>query len=257
MDIYQHFRKEEQAFIDMALSWRDEVERSFQRKLTDFLDPREQYILSSIIGNHSDIRLHFFGGKHDRERKRAIIAPFYEEIGNDDFSIVLLESRFPKKFVQITHRDVLGSLMSLGIKRNKLGDIVIVDDTIQILVDADIETFLELHLTGVKKASLRFAAVPLEQLQESTERWVEQEGTVSSLRLDALLKEIYHLSRNKAGEWIQKGYVKVNYRTVENPAFQMEEGDIISLKKKGRSKLIKILGETKKEKWRILTGVLK
>ncbi|QHS22183.1 RNA-binding protein [Virgibacillus sp. MSP4-1] len=257
MDIYQHFRKEEQAFIDQALAWREEVEQTYQRKLTDFLDPREQIILSSVIGNHPDMNLHFFGGDDQTERKRAILAPFYEEIHNEDFDIVVLQSKFARKFVEITHRDVLGALMSLGIKRKKAGDLMVVDDTVQIVADKELATFLELHLTGIKKTRLQFTSVPLDEMKPSPEQWQKKEGTVSSLRLDTVMKEIYNLSRNKTSEWIQKGYVKVNHRVVENPAFQMEEGDMISVRKKGRSKLIQISGQTKKEKWRILTGVLK
>ncbi|SET84940.1 RNA-binding protein YlmH, contains S4-like domain [Salinibacillus kushneri] len=257
MDIYQHFRKEEQAFIDQVLAWKEEVEQTYQRKLTDFLDPREQYILSSVIGNHPDMNLQFFGGYEESERKRAILAPFYEEIYKEDFGIALVQSQFARKFIQINHRDVLGALMSLGMKRKKLGDIMIVEDTIQALTDEELISFLEIHLTGIKKARLQFKSVPLKFIQSSSEKWHTQEGTVSSLRLDTVLKEIYNQSRNKTSEWIQKGYVKVNYRVVENPAFQMEEGDIISVRKKGRSKLIEISGQTKKDKWRIITGILK
>lgn len=257
MDIYQHFREEEQPFIDQVLSWREEVERTYIRRLTDFLDPREQYIFRSIIGNHPDFNLQFFGGGEKAERKRAILAPYYEEISNNDFDITLLETSFPKKFIQITHRDVLGALMASGIKRKKLGDIIICDDTIQILADQEISTFLRLHLTGIKKANVEFSEQPLSNLRPSDDEWLEKSGTVSSLRLDAVISEIYHVSRQKAAEWIKKGAVKVNFRVTDNPAFQVENGDMFSIRGKGRSKLSAIHGKTKKEKWRITCAKLK
>lgn len=227
MDIYQHFREEEKSFIDQVLSWKEEVEQSYIPKLTDFLDPREQHIFQSIVGQHSDFKLHFFGGGEQTERKRGILAPYYENLTEDDFHIGLLEASYPNKFVQITHRDVLGSLMSLGIKRKKLGDIIIHNDRIQILCDQEISTFLRFHLTGIRKAKVEFCEKELRDFRPSQEEWIIISGTVSSLRLDAVISEIYQVSRQKAIDWIKKGAVKVNFRIVENPAFQVEEGDLV------------------------------
>src|SRR5690625_7764586 len=82
MSIYQHFRPEEQPFVDLVLGWKDDVETQYKTVLTDFLDPREQLIFESVIGKQSDLNLTFFGGYDKAERKRAILAPFYEvEIG--------------------------------------------------------------------------------------------------------------------------------------------------------------------------------
>lgn len=257
MDIYQHFREEEKSFIDQVLSWKEEVEQSYIPKLTDFLDPREQHIFQSIVGQHSDFKLHFFGGGEQTERKRGILAPYYENLTEEDFHIGLLEASYSNKFVQITHRDVLGSLMSLGIKRKKLGDIIIHNDRIQILCDQEISTFLRFHLTGIRKAKVEFCEKELRDFRPSQEEWIIISGTVSSLRLDAVISEIYQVSRQKAIDWIKKGAVKVNFRIVENPAFQVEEGDLFSIRKKGRSKFQAIHGKTKKGKWKMTAAKLK
>ncbi|QHE52118.1 RNA-binding protein [Pontibacillus sp. HMF3514] len=257
MEIYQHFRKEEQPFIDQVLSWQEDVERMYQRKLTDFLDPRQQKIFSTIIGNHDDFLLRDYGGTSTAERKRMILAPYYEEIETDDFQVTLLEAKYPSKFVTLEHKDVLGAFMSLGVKRSKLGDLIVTEDTIQILVASEIVTYVQMNLTGIKKAGVQFEEKPHEHLLESTEEWSESTGTVASLRLDIILKEIYNLSRQKASLYIEKGLVKVNFQTVDNPAFLLEEGDMISVRGKGRSQLNSIEGKTKKEKWRIVTSQLK
>lgn len=257
MEIYQHFRKEEQPFIDQVLSWKEDVERLYQRKLTDFLDPREQLIFQSIIGNNDDLHWQVFGGNGSTERQRIILAPFYETIQKEDFQITLLEATFPSKFVTLEHRDVLGAFMSLGIKRKKLGDLHVTSNKIHILVDSEIALYIQMNLTGIKKARVQFEEKPLEDFQSSPYQWVEQDGTVASLRLDAIVKEIYQLSRQKSSTLIEKGSVKVNYRMVEDPAFPLEEGDMLSLRGKGRSMLKTIQGQTKKEKWRITTAKLK
>ncbi|WP_138414979.1 RNA-binding protein [Aquibacillus sediminis] len=257
MDIYQHFRKEEHAFIDQVLSWREEVGRSYRPKLSDFLDPREQKIYEAVIGKDDDFQLGFFGGNNNSERKRAILAPFYEEINEADFNITLLESSYPVKFVNLEHRDVLGAFMSTGIKRKKLGDLLVQDGIIQIIVSSEIEPYVKMNLTAIKKATVAFEEKPFTSLLRSNEKWESNRVTASSLRLDALIKEIYNLSRQNAAVFIQKGLVKVNFRTVEQPAFQLETDDLISLRGKGRSKIKEIHGLSKKEKWKITVQKLK
>ncbi|MBM7552835.1 RNA-binding protein [Thalassobacillus pellis] len=257
MDIYQHFRPEERPFIDQVLSWQEEVSRSYQSKLTDFLDPREQHIFQTILGNHPDFRWELYGGSEGAERKRGVLAPYYEHIDQESFQITLLQATFPEKFVTVSHPDVLGAFMSLGIKRKKVGDLIVKDGTIQLVVAAEITDYVRMNLTGIKKASVQFDEIPLDQLVENKEHWQHTDATVSSLRLDVIVKEIYGMSRQKASLLIEKGEVKVNFRVVEDSSFQLESGDMISIRGKGRSKLTEILGKTKKEKYKISTSQLK
>lgn len=256
MDIYQHFRKEEQPFIDQVLTWKEQVEIQHRTKYSDFLDPREQQIFKSLIGNDEQFNIKFFGGAEETERQQAILAPFYHTIECSDFPITLLQASYPKKFVTIQHRDVLGAFLSQGLIRRKLGDIVIDDYHIQIAVSEDIAAFVEMNVKSIKKASIQWNKVTLDKAIESKEKWHERQGTVSSLRLDVLMKEIYRVSRQTAADAIAKGLIKVNFKKVENPAFLVEAGDIFSFRGKGRSKLVEILGQSKKEKWIIKYYIL-
>ncbi|MFC4023226.1 RNA-binding protein [Oceanobacillus longus] len=258
MDIYQHFRKEEQPFIDQVLSWKEQVELTFQVKLTDFLDPREQQIVEMLIGsNNEELKLYKNGGGTEAERKRIVIAPFYEEMSDHLFQLTLLEATYQHKFITLEHRDVMGAFMSLGVKRKKLGDIVVGDGIIQIVLAEEIASYITMNLTSIKNANVTFEEKPLAYLKQENEKWVESEKTVSSLRLDAVLKEIYHVSRKDAASFIQKLQVKVNYKVVEDSKFQLQEGDLISLRGKGRSKLTEIKGLSKKDKVRITIAILK
>ncbi|WP_226578544.1 RNA-binding protein [Halobacillus litoralis] len=256
MDIYQHFRKEERPFIDQVLSWREDVTFKYQRKLSDFLNPREQMIVNAVMGNTSDLVYGMEGGAETSERKRAIIAPEYEMIEKDDYQITLLEASYPDKFVTLEHRDVLGAFMSLGIRREKVGDLVVQDGTIQMTVASEISDYIKMNLTGIKKSTIDFQEKPLTDLMESREKWITRETTVSSLRLDVIVKEIYGMSRKKASMFIEGGHVKVNFRTVEDTSFSLEPGDLISLRGKGRSRLDEVTGQTKKEKYKIMTAKL-
>ncbi|AXI09010.1 RNA-binding protein [Oceanobacillus zhaokaii] len=258
MDIYQHFRKEEQGFIDQVLSWKEQVEHSFVPKLTDFLDPREQQIIEMLIGTSIDeLKLYQFGGAVQSERKRVIIAPYYEVITDGNFQLTLLEATYQDKFVTLEHRDVMGAFLSLGIIRKKLGDIYVKDGVIQIIMTNDIASYVITNLTSIKNATIKFEEKPSHSLLTNAADWVESDKTVSSLRLDAVVKEIYRISRKDATDLITKQFVKVNHRVVEDGKFTVEPGDLISVRGKGRSKLVTINGQSKKDKWRITTAMMK
>lgn len=258
MDIYQHFREDEQPFIDQVLSWKEFVDQSYQAKLTDFLDPREQHIIDLLIGkNNPDIKMSTYGGSLYAERKRAMIAPFYETIEAKDFQLTLLQATYQEKFISLEHRDVMGAFLSLGIKRKKLGDIFVGSGTLQIVLAAEIAAYVMVNLASIKKASVRLEEAPLSAIKAKGTNWIQANKTVSSLRLDNVLKEIYHLSRKDAVDYIKKNHVKVNFKVVTDGKFLVQAGDLLSVRGKGRSKLVEVNGQTKKDKWKITTAMLK
>ena len=258
MDIFQHFRKEEHPFMTRILSWKEQVERSYQSILTDFLDPREQQIIMMLIDeNVSELRLKLSGGGVYSERKRAIIAPSYQEITEDDFGIEMLQATFHEKFVTLSHPDVMGSFLSLGLERKKLGDIVVNNGLLQLLLADDITTYVQANLTTIKRATIKLETKPVGKLVEKELNWIEEDKLVSSMRLDTIVKEIYSISRQSAAESIAKKLVKVNYRVVEDRTFIVHEKDLLSFRGKGRSRVDQINGKSKKEKWKITIGKLK
>lgn len=254
MNIYQHFRSEEREFIDQVLQWKMIVEDTYSPKLTDFLDPREQEIVRTIIGSQGVVKADFFGGAAVCERKRAFIFPEYIDAEQDDFRIVLFEIDYPKKFVTIEHPQVLGSLMSLGLKRSKFGDILTEDLSVQFFANEEISDYIKLQLTSIGRSSVSLKELPLNEAIQVKNSWQEMSTTVSSLRLDALVAAIYNLSRQKSQMLIGQGLVKLNWTTIENPAFECGVADVLSVRGHGRSKLISIEGKTKKDKWRIVAG---
>jgi len=255
--IYQHFRPDEKEFIDQVLSWKQFVEDTYAPKLTDFLDPRMQQIVETIIGTNSDIRLASFGGYLDAERKRMLLYPDYFQPNDDDFHLTLFEIQYPSKFVTIAHNHVLGSLMSLGVKREKYGDILIHDERIQFFITNEMSEYVKLEFKQIGKTTIQLIEKDMNDVISTREEWKEAITTVSSMRLDAILSAIYLISRQKTQMLINRGYVKVNWKVIEDPSFQCQEGDYFSVRGYGRSKLMSLEGKTKKEKWRITTGILK
>ncbi|GAF66154.1 hypothetical protein BTS2_3054 [Bacillus sp. TS-2] len=251
MSIYQHFREEERSFVDQVLSWQKEVKYHYSEKLTDFLDPRQQEIIQLIIGNDDEISLAFFGGIGEVERKRAFLAPPYIEVNEESFDCTLFELNYPVKFLQLQHRDILGSLMAIGLKREKFGDIFIKDERIQFITAKEVASFVEVNVTSIGKASVKLQQQPFVEQLQVIENWSEASGTLSSLRLDAVISEIYRLSRSKVDPLLKKGYVKVNWKVIESGSYQLTERDHLSVRSYGRSQLLQIEGTTKKGKIRI------
>jgi RNA-binding protein YlmH len=254
MNIYQHFRLEEREFIDQVLTWKDFVESAYSPRLTDFLDPREQHILKALIGENGDIRYQLFGGFPEAERKRALIMPDYLSPDPEDYQLILFEIDYPSKFITIEHPQVLGTLMSLGLKRGKFGDILIKDGRIQFIAAKEISDYIQSNLESIGRASIQLKEMGLKKAINVENSWIQQEITVSSLRLDTIISGIHHVSRQKSQLFIQQGLVKINWTLSENPSFECAEGDLISMRGYGRVKILSIEGRTKKEKWRIVIG---
>lgn len=258
MTIYQHFRKHEHPFVDQVLSWKEQVERNYVPYETDFLDPREQEIIKSIIGTtNEDIHFKFFGGTAATERKKAIIAPFYDEVMDESFDIMLLEARFQSKFITIKHRDILGAFTSLGIDRKKIGDILVTQDRFQFFLTSELSPFVTMNLTNIKNTRITLKENLFDDIIESEDEWIEKIHFVSSMRLDVIVKEIYQLSRKVAVQYIKANRVKVNFTNVDDPTLPIYEQDLISVRGLGRSKVLDLQGKSKKDKQRLTSARLK
>ena len=214
--------------------------------MTSFLDPRGQYILEVIVGSFEDMKVSYFGGQ-SAERKRAIIAPSYFEPTEGDFEEVLIQINYPEKFVSIQHQHVLGTLMSLGIEREQVGDIL-VSDTIQFVLTKQLESYIMMELTKIKGATVKLDSIPFKDMIQSKENWNIHHSTVSALRLDVVLKEMIRKSRSIAKQLIEKKRVKVNHTLIDSPDFQLQNNDLLSIQGFGRAQIIDIGGKTKKEK---------
>jgi RNA-binding protein YlmH len=255
--LIQHFRKDEQPFIEQVIGWQREVEDRYAPKLTDFLDPRQRFIVASIIGQNDDLRVFAEGKFEEAERQRLFIAPSYYEPTIQDFQITLFQMNYPTKFVQLKHPDVLGALLSLGLDRSKYGDIRVDINEIQFAIAEEVSDYIRANLTSVGKVKVHAEEVaehaPIIQLKDE---WIEKSYTVASMRLDVVLATITNISRQKAQSLISAGRVKVNWTVRESTSFELQEGDVISARGFGRFKVLLTEGRTKKDKIRLQVGQL-
>ncbi len=249
IDIYQHFRKEEHDLIDQLIDKCNRANDQYAPVLTTFLDPRGQYIMEVVVGSFDDLNVTFYGGPYS-ERKRAFIAPSYFEPTKEEFEIVLIEVDYPQKFVTLQHQHILGTIMSLGIEREQLGDIV-VSDKIQFTLTKQLESYLILELNRIKGATVKLNSIPIKDMIQSKENWQSFDTTVSGLRLDVVLKDMIRKSRTISKQLIDKKRVKVNHTVIDAADFQLDSGDLLSIQGFGRAMITDIGGKTKKDKIRI------
>ncbi|MGG0656019.1 RNA-binding protein [Rummeliibacillus pycnus] len=254
-DIFQHFRPEEKTFIEQVIGWKKEVEDRYAPKLTDFLDPRQQLIVHSIVGKNGNVLVSSFGRFSEAERQRLLIFPDYFQPSDEDYDITICELHFPSNFIQLKHPDVLGALLSLGLDRAKFGDIRLDESTAQFAVAKEILDYVRVNLVQIGKAKAHVI-----ELQEGAtvlpveSHWMEQMLTTSSMRLDTVLASVYPISRQKAAMLINSGKVKVNFAVREQVAFELHESDLLSIRGYGRFFIKTIEGKTKKDKIRIKIG---
>ena len=121
--------------------------------MIDFLDPRQQQIISSLLGLDDEVRIGFFGGIEGQSESGLCYFPIIIHRIKVIFNFVYLKY-LPEKVYNLEHRQVLGTLMSLGLKREKFGDILIQNDRVQFVAAEEIETYLNVNLEKVGKASV-------------------------------------------------------------------------------------------------------
>ena len=256
-NVYQHFRHDEHPYIDLVGDWLEQVAFQYAPYLTDFLDPRQAYIVETLVGQESDLKFQFFGGYEAAERRRCMIYPEYYEATRDDFGISLFEINYPKKFTNLSHGKVLGTLIGSGVKREMFGDIISDGENWQVFVADEVSSFVQLQVTKMGNVAVRLEPKNYTQLLLPKDGWTQEKETVSSLRLDTVISTVFNISRQRSKQLIESGKIKVNWVESERPDFMLELLDIVSIRGFGRLQIQSIEGKTKKEKIKLTLGVLR
>lgn len=234
---------EEEIWLKQQQSFFKNHNQNSRNAITGFLTPKEQMILKTYI---SEYDLVFDGGFSEAERKQVTLL-FYPEKAKP---YVIFEMKYNNRFQEITHRDVLGSLVNLGIERREIGDIVVLDKAIQLIVSRKIAPFIEQNLDMIKKVKVKLNEI--EQVEQVEKKVEECEAVVASFRLDVFVATFGNVSRKIAGELIEKGAVQVNHQVVYSGNYQCNVEDLISIRKYGRFLFKEIKTQSKKSKYRIL-----
>ncbi|KPU43997.1 S4 domain protein [Oxobacter pfennigii] len=230
----------------------EQVQRYFEPRFTDFLDPAQVMKASAIIKKIGHVNYEITGGIANSERSMLVIYPGGMDFQYIKLPISALYFRGNTKFEKLEHRDILGALMSLGIKRDKIGDIILSEDLNYILVSEDISNYIKINLTKIKHVGVSAEYADLKNVPQREQNFKVIAANVASLRLDAVLSAGFGESRSSIAKEIVSQKVKVNFEEVTDLNRLIKTGDVISLKGRGRIVLERIGSKTKKDRINII-----
>lgn len=256
--IRQHFRRDEETFIRQAEAWIRQAGDEYRPVLTDFLNPRQRYIVQTLVNRVQDLRMYEAGVFRQAENQRLLLAPAYYTPETADFDLALLAVRYPVKFAQLSHRAILGSLMHAGLKREAIGDIVTDGQgEWQLATTRPLAEFISQQINRIGGTKVSFTLLPPSGALQPTLMWQEEELLVTALRVDNVVAKVWHLSRNEAKVLVETGQVRINWTDCQRPDYTLGVRDLISVRHFGRFKIVADNGLTKKEKIRLTVAVLK
>lgn len=210
-----------------------------------FLDLASQRVAEEALAAVGCGRYALFGGFPDAERRMLGIG-FEEPPTPADFPLTCLRAE-TAGFCTLSHRDYLGTVMGLGITRDKVGDIVADAKGAYLFIAEELADFAAGQLTRIGGAGAR--TVRLESLPalDGAALFVPREGVIASARMDCVVGELAHLARSRASEVILAGAVKHMGKICKDRTKTVAEGDVITIRGVGKFRIRDLSGRTKKD----------
>ena len=246
--------KEDQILLNHIEDKVQQCDQNYMITATGFLDMRQQSIVRRwCIANHVH-RFALYGGYDDAERKICMFFPDYVDWEGqapwkawfalnpeDDPLQVLRVTHSGKK--ELSHRDYLGSILNLGIKRDPIGDMIVKPDGCDIVVERTMAEFLLHNYIQVGRTSIQRELVSVSDIDVSQIRFEESSDTVASLRLDNLVAAGFNTTRAKATDAIGAGLVFVDGLEILKPDYNVAEGSKLVWRGKGKI-ILQEVGQT-------------
>ncbi len=231
----------------------DQCDRYACPRFVGFLDERQKGVATGILRHIQGSSFAFYGGHPEAERTMVGVFPDYMEPEDACFPITPVGFTYRQE-ADITHRDVLGTLLSCGIKRDKIGDVLCGEGLSVVFADEDIAPFLAEQVDKIKREGVR-CQLPYEGELPAAHTFLELRGTVASPRLDAITKVAAGISREEAARRIGMGLVSLNHAPCMSVSTTVGEGDILSIRGVGRFRVATLGPLTKKG--RVVVTLLK
>ncbi len=212
---------------------------------TDFLSPSQQAMAEDLLRLAAvpEDRYRRDGGYEGAERQVLCFLPDWMEEPESPVRCLRASYRTEDG---LSHRDLLGSLMGLGIVREKVGDLLVGEAEADVLVLDSIASFLLQNWDSAGRAKLQVAAVDRDRIHMPPVRIQEIRDTVSSLRLDAVASSGFRMARGKASALIEAGRVQVNWRECVKPDRILSVGDTVTARGFGKLELTETGGLSRK-----------
>lgn len=223
--------KEEAVFAARIEDLCNLCDRNNIPKFTGFLDLRQQkiseYAASGVLPN----AFSFYGGFVDAQRKMFGVFPDYVQDRDIEFPLSFIKVFHPRP---LTHRDFLGSLMSLGIKREIVGDILVGSEISFIILQSSMCDYVLDNVNKIGNVGVKLNICDASEIIVSENRFEEKSDIVSSMRLDCVVSAFTNKSRSESEKLISSERVCVNDEIISSCSKNVSEGDIISIRSFGK-----------------------
>ena len=219
---------------------------------TDFLNEKEQRVIEKNVKLENAF---FYGVNENADRKILVFYPekLTEELVRKSLKSVLSGIRIILKNNQIgnyEHKNYLSALIKIGIDRGKIGDILVDDYGADIIAfDMNKEFIIQSlsELTRFRKANID--VIPIDDIKQKIDRFEESTIIVSSMRIDNIVAELAGCSRTNADEYINSERVFVNYETALKGSKTIFEGDIVTIRGKGKFRIDGLVRNTRNNRF--------
>ncbi|MCY0874976.1 MAG: YlmH/Sll1252 family protein [Firmicutes bacterium] len=240
-----HYRSEERPLLKRLHDLVARVEKTGRPALTEFLTPRERRMAEGAVKNTA-VAFAGFGGYTGAERVRGCFYDAGDTPLQLNYQVACLRVTFWSGDGFVRHGDVLGSLIGLGIERDRVGDIAILDSDAYIFCTETVAPIFLGQWTKAGRVTIVPRQIELSQVPDiPAPKLDEKVFTLQSLRLDAYVAHAFGMSRAKAIEPIETGKVALNFSPCTNPSTEIDVEDIISLRGSGRTRVLSLEGESR------------
>lgn len=256
--ILEKYKKEEDKLLVSKLFDKiSAVEKQNKIQYTDFLSPIELQILKKVLNQIKYQNYVIYGVTSNSQRNIIIFFPrkLEEVFSNNtfDFNSICNTIRITNVDENMEHKRYLGGLVKLGVKREKIGDILVREDGADIIVLKEVTKFLISNLqqlTRFKNAEIE--VIDVAETIEKQQEFEEMKIISSSLRLDNIVSELAKTSRSKAVQILEDERVFINYESVNKNTKIIKEKDIITIRGIGKFIVDEIAGNTRSGRFIII-----
>ena len=239
--------KDEKIAISNILDKAIKFEKINSPYCSNFFNLSEMSTIKKIL-DYLKINYTVFSPNKYVEKKNIAFIPDYfsdnEKIFLEHISCIKI---IPKSKGKLIHKDYMGAIYSLGIKREFIGDIIVKEDFAYFFCMKSVEEFFLINLLTIGKYEVDLELVDLfsDEVKLLSVNMLEKVCIIPSLRVDALLSEVYNLSRSETKAKIVKGDLFINDKNIFYPNTIISLDDIVSFKKCGKMRIGEVLRNTK------------
>ena len=239
--------EEDRLMLKKALDKMEAAEKRAVPANTKFLSQRQAVMCTAMLKAAGNPAHMYLGGYENAERRVLFFPPDWMDWTpeGDESPIAVVRCEYSKENT-LSHRDILGAMMGLGIERETVGDILVSEGEAFIIVLREILPFVLQNLDSAGRARLTAAEIPENELKVPEAAFTLKKDTVSSLRLDSVVSSGFNLSREKAAELIRSGRVSLNHLECTKPDKPVTQGAQVSARGFGKFELFEVSGLTKK-----------